>query len=109
MLTGEAHIAGPYVDYLCSDEYTITVAAPVSIDDEFVGVTGLDVLIDTVERDLTPRLVKLGSAITIVNSAGRVVVSTNRRVATGESLRGDGYRDAERVPCVRTPLEIVLI
>jgi hypothetical protein len=109
MLTGEPHIAGPYVDYLCSDEYTITVAAPVRIDNEFVGVTGLDLLIDTVERDLTPRLAELGTAITIVNSAGRVVVSTNRRLATGESLRGDAYRGAERVSCVRTPLEIVLV
>ena len=109
MLTGQAHVAGPYVDYLCSDEYTITVAAPVRIDDEFVGVTGLDLLIDTVERDLTPQLAALGTAITIINSAGRVVVSSNRRLATGESLRSDGYRNAERVPCARTPLEIVLI
>ncbi|TFD29543.1 cache domain-containing protein [Cryobacterium cryoconiti] len=109
LLTGEAHIAGPYVDYLCSDEYTITVAAPVRIDDVFVGVTGLDLLIDTVERDLTPRLALLGADITIVNTAGRVVVSTNHRLATGESLRGDAYRDTERVPCLRTPLEIVLV
>ena len=109
MLTNQAHVAGPYVDYLCSDEYTITVAAPVRIDDEFVGVSGLDLLIDTVERDLTPQLAALGSAITIINSAGRVVVSSNRRLATGESLRSDGYRNAERVPCARTPLEIVLI
>lgn len=109
MLTGQAHVAGPYVDYLCSDEYTITVAAPVRVDDEFVGVTGLDLLIDTVERDLTPQLAAPGTAITIINSAGRVVVSTNRRLATGESLRSDGYRNAERVPCARTPLEIVLI
>lgn len=109
LVTGEAHIAGPYVDYLCSDEYTITVAAPVFIDDEFVGVTGLDMLIDTVERDLTPRLARLGAFITVVNSAGRVVVSTNRRLATGESLRSGEYRNAVRVACERTPLEIVLV
>ncbi|MEP6745039.1 MAG: cache domain-containing protein [Gemmatimonadota bacterium] len=56
MATGAPHVAGPYVDYLCSDEYMMTVASPVQLDGEFVGVAGLDLLIDSVERQLVPLL-----------------------------------------------------
>jgi len=92
--TGHPHVAGPYVDYLCSDEYTITIAAPVALDGEFVGVAGLDLLIDQVERDLLPRLRAFGDDISIVNGVGRVLLSTSARRETGDSIRGaelDGF------------------
>ena len=88
METGRGHVAGPYVDYLCSDEYTITIAAPVHIDGDFVGVAGLDLLIDSVERQLLPKLAELGDKVTLVNSVGRVVISTDPRHATGDAVRG---------------------
>lgn len=88
MLTGETHVAGPYVDYLCSDEYTITLATPVTIDGEFVGVAALDLLVEGVEVRLTPALAELGT-VTIVNGVGRIVISTDRRRATGDTLRGE--------------------
>ncbi len=61
MTTGEPHVAGPYVDYLCSDEYTITIAVPADVDGERIGVAGLDLLVSAVERDLTHRFAALGS------------------------------------------------
>jgi hypothetical protein len=30
--TGERAVAGPYVDYLCSDEYSLTLSAPVLME-----------------------------------------------------------------------------
>lgn len=107
METGRGHVAGPYVDYLCSDEYTITVAAPVHIDGRFVGVAGLDLLIDSVERHLLPLLSELGGDVTVVNAVGRVVVSTNPRHATGDAVRGGTLADLPRTACDGVALEII--
>jgi len=106
--TGEAHVAGPYVDYLCSDEYTITVAAPISIDDDFIGVAGLDLLIDRVEQDLTPHLTGFAADVTIINGVGRVLLSTDARRETGDTLRGDALAGFERHPCPGMALEVLL-
>jgi hypothetical protein len=106
--TGIAHVAGPYVDYLCSDEYTITVATPVSVDGEFVGVAGLDLLIDQVERDLLPRLAEFGDDISIVNGVGRVLLSTSPHRETGDSIRGDDLLDFDRSPCPGMALDVLV-
>lgn len=105
--TGHPHVAGPYVDYLCSDEYTITVAAPVHLDGAFAGVAGLDLLIDQVERDLLPRLRAFGDDISIVNGVGRVLLSTSARRETGDSIRGAALEAFERGPCPGMALEVL--
>ncbi len=105
--TGHPHVAGPYVDYLCSDEYTITVAAPVDLDGEFAGVAGLDVLIDQVERDLLPRLRAFGDDISIVNGVGRVLLSTSARRETGDSIRGAALEAFDRGACPGMALEVL--
>ena len=38
--TGERAITGPYVDYLCTDQYTLTFTAPLVVDGRFLGVAG---------------------------------------------------------------------
>jgi hypothetical protein len=108
LATGQPHVAGPYVDYLCSDEYTITVAAPVHIDGEFVGAVALDLLIDQVERDLTPRLAAFGGDISIVNGVGRVLLSTSAARATGDTIRGDDLAGFERLPCTGMALDVLI-
>jgi hypothetical protein len=105
--TGTAHVAGPYVDYLCSDEYTITVAAPVDLDGQFLGVAGLDLLIDQVERDLLPRLRAFGDDISIVNGVGRVLLSTSARRETGDSIRGAALEQFTREHCAGMALEVL--
>lgn len=106
--TGKPHVAGPYVDYLCSDEYTITVAAPVHVEGEFVGAVALDLLIDRVERDLTPRLAAFGGDISIVNGVGRVLLSTSPARATGDTIRGDDLAAFERFPCPGMALDVLI-
>lgn len=106
--TGEPHVAGPYVDYLCSDEYTITVAAPVYVAGDFVGAVALDLLIDRVERDLTPRLAAHGDDISIVNGVGRVLLSTSPSRATGDTIRGDAVAQFERQPCDGMALDVLI-
>lgn len=94
--TGERHITGPYVDYLCTDDYTLTLTAPVTRDGTMIGVVGADLYVEDVERELLPRLGTVGAPITLVNASGRVVVSTDAHLATGSLLRLDGLTDALR-------------
>ena len=95
--TGRPHIAGPYVDYLCNDEYTLTHAVPVPAELGFAGVMALDVLVATAERDLLPRLVALDEPLTVVNRTGRVLLSTGDEWVTGDTVRDarvDGHGEA---------------
>ncbi|WP_159501904.1 cache domain-containing protein [Microbacterium sp. 18062] len=108
-ITGRSHVAGPYVDYLCSDEYTMTAAAPVTVNGTFVGVVGLDVLIDTIERRLTPPLRALATPLLLVNGVDRVLVSTDRRFSAGDVLRPDRVVIRDRRSCASIGLEVVTL
>lgn len=93
--TGEGHVAGPHVDYLCSDEYTLTVSLPVWHGRRFLGVVAMDLLVDDVEQELLPALREFGD-VSVVNAAQRVLASTESRLAPGDSVRGlDGYGSSD--------------
>ena len=105
--TGAPHITGPYVDYLCTDDYTLTLTTPARHNGAMVGVVGADLYVTDIERMLLPWVRAIGQKATIVNAAGRVVVSTDPHRATGSLLRLDGI-DAETVDCGDTGLRLVL-
>lgn len=94
--TGARHITGPYVDYLCTDDYTLTLTVPVRHGRAVVGVVGADLYVEDVERALLPRLAALGTPVTLVNASGRVLLSTDVHLATGAMLRLDGLAEALR-------------
>lgn len=108
LFSGISHVAGPYVDYLCSDEYTITISTPVRVDGAFVGVLAFDLLIDSVERQLTPLLRDLGAHATLVNGVSRVVVSTDAEWATGDVVRGGTIEGHTRVSCDGIALDVLV-
>lgn len=85
--TGRRHITGPYVDYLCTDEYTLTFTIPVRRQGSFAGVVGADVYVREFERALRPVLRPLGSRAALVNAQGRVIVSNSIRQVTGSLVR----------------------
>jgi hypothetical protein len=85
--TGRRHITGPYVDYLCTDEYTLTFTVPVRRRGAFAGVVGGDVYVRDVERVLLPKLRPLGSRAALVNAQGRVIVSNSVRQVAGSLVR----------------------
>jgi hypothetical protein len=91
MRTRQRHIAGPYVDYVCTNEYATTLAVPVEVSGEFVGIAALDVTISGWERRILPVLHAIGEPVTLTNSAGRVVASTSPLRSPGQrlDLRGD--------------------
>ena len=86
--TLERHIAGPFVDYLCSNEITLTASIPVMLNGEFVGVLCADVLVASLEEVLMPMLQTIEGA-SLVNANGRVVVSANQGYETGDRYTGE--------------------
>lgn len=87
--TGERHVAGPFVDYLCSNEITITSSIPVLHDGRFLGVICADVLVASLEDALLPSVAELPE-VTLANASGRVVVSSDPGYETGDRVAGAG-------------------
>lgn len=85
--TGRRHITGPYVDYLCTDDYTLTFTVPVLAGERFVGVAGADVRVFTFEKAVLPCLRATRRTVAIVNDQGRVVLSNSARHVSGTLLR----------------------
>ena len=85
--TGRRHLTGPYVDYFCTDDYTLTLTVPVQHDGAFLGVVGVDLFVGNLERWVLPRLRALGRPAALVNAQGRVVVSTSAREVAGSLVR----------------------
>lgn len=83
--TGALNLAGPYVDFVCADEYVMTTTLPVYAGGRMVGVAGADTTVETLETMLLPGLRQIGA--TVVNSHGRVVVSADPHLATGEAMK----------------------
>lgn len=103
--TGRRHITGPYVDYLCTDEYTLTLTVPVFSGSRMIGVAGADLYVTDVERALLPPLRSVGPSATLVNGSGRVLVSTNAHIATGSVVRNaPSTGDSAGLPCGDTEL-----
>jgi hypothetical protein len=84
--SGSRHIAGPYVDYVCTNEYAITLAQPVRASGRFVGVAALDVTVAGFEGFVLPLLRTVPRAATLANAAGRVIASTSSSVWPGQRM-----------------------
>jgi hypothetical protein len=85
--TGRRHVTGPYVDYVCSDEYALTFTEPIFDAGTFVGVAGADVFVNRYETLALPPLRSLPVAAALVNTLGRVIVSNTARLVTGSLVR----------------------
>lgn len=75
----EPHMAGPYVDYACTNEYAITLAIPVP----GFGVAGADVLVANLERRVMPALMAIDRPAALTNAHGRVIASNTAELAPG--------------------------
>jgi DNA-binding FadR family transcriptional regulator len=71
---------GPYVDYFCTGEYTITLSVPVLLDGRFLGVAAADVLAGSLERLVMPHLLALGSPVALCSQDGRLIAATSADV-----------------------------
>jgi hypothetical protein len=87
--TGRPSVAGPYVDYICTHQYTFTLSAPVCCAGEFIGVAGCDILAGQIERLVEPGLSELrraGRAAVLVSGSGRVIASNLPGVLPGTAV-----------------------
>ncbi|WP_236075936.1 PDC sensor domain-containing protein [Streptomyces coffeae] len=89
--TGRRAVAGPYVDYLCSDEYSLTLSVPVTVDGRFMGVAAADVYLSHFEAAVMPVLQRLPDPAFLVNARGRVAASTCADYLTGALFKGPDF------------------
>ncbi|MFJ9558486.1 cache domain-containing protein [Streptomyces fuscichromogenes] len=89
--TGRRAVAGPYVDYLCSDEYSLTLSAPVEADGRFLGVAAADVYLRHFEAAALPLLRALPGPARLVNARGRVAASADPTQLAGSLTRGPDF------------------
>lgn len=89
--TGTPALAGPYVDFICTHEYTFTLATPVRRAGRFIGVAAADILATQVERLVLPGLsglglAELGCTAVLASAHSRVIASTSARLPPGVAL-----------------------
>ncbi|KQY59765.1 hypothetical protein ASD11_09515 [Aeromicrobium sp. Root495] len=101
--TGRSHVTGPYIDYVCTDEFVLTLTVPVIRAGRTLGVMGVDVLAETIERALVD--VFREAHATLVNHHDRAVLSGDPRIFAGEPVDRQDYRSA--VPCTDLPFTIL--
>ncbi|MER5181216.1 hypothetical protein ABT009_23140 [Streptomyces sp. NPDC002896] len=89
--TGQRAVAGPYVDYLCSDEYSLTLSAPVTVGGRFAGVAAADVYLRHFEAAVMPLLKRLPGSAHLVNARGRVAASTDPHHLVGSLTKGPDF------------------
>ncbi|MGW5235966.1 cache domain-containing protein [Streptomyces nodosus] len=118
--TGRRAVAGPYVDYLCSDEYSLTLSAPVHIGGRFVGVAAADVYLRHFEAAVMPLLRALPAPAHLVNARGRVAASADPAHLAGSLTKGPDFGavlagarpgrhgELRLVPCDDIPLVLVI-
>ncbi len=117
--TGRRAVAGPYVDYLCSDEYSLTLSAPVHMAGRFAGVAAADVYLRHFEAAVLPLLRRPAGARPSVNPVAGwprrptphiwPVRSPRARLpAVLERGRPGSWRDLRLVPCDGVPLVLVV-
>ncbi|MGZ4545276.1 MAG: GntR family transcriptional regulator [Blastococcus sp.] len=81
--TRARHVAGPYVDYACTNEYALTVVVPVHLADRFIGIAAADLPVARLESHVLPALLALPRPMALVNAAGRVIASGSPRLFPG--------------------------
>lgn len=80
-------MAGPYVDYVCTNQYAITLSTPVRLAaGGFAGVAAADIPVSNIERRVLPALSLLRRPAALVSPGGRVIVSNVPAVVTGQRL-----------------------
>ncbi len=91
-------VAGPYVDYACTNEYTITLSTPVRSGAGLLGMAAADVLVSSLERHVLPVLLLIGHPVVLASAAGRVIASTSPHWAPGLRLALDGTVPTPQYP-----------
>jgi hypothetical protein len=79
-------VSGPYVDYVCTNAYTITLTTPVRVDGRLLGMSAADVLISSLEQRVLPVLTAIPHPVVLASGDGRVIASNSPHWAPGMSI-----------------------
>jgi hypothetical protein len=93
--TRARRVAGPYVDYACTNEYAITLSTPVSSGERVLGMAAADVLVSSLERQVLPVLASIGRPVALASADRRVIASNSPHWAPGLRVTGG---DAQAAP-----------
>ncbi|SEJ57144.1 cache domain-containing protein [Demequina mangrovi] len=85
--SGGLYLTGPYIDYLCTDELTLTLTAPVTVDGRLAGVVGADLSVARLERLTDGVLGRAPVPAVLGTAAGRVIAATDAAVEPGTPAR----------------------
>lgn|GEM_PF-4494653 len=94
------HLAGPFVDYACTNTYALTLSTPLLRDGMCLGVAAADVLVSSLERQIVPRLADLGHPAALITAAGRVIAPNAPEPIAGQRLQMERRRP--RSPPIRS-------
>ena len=100
-------IHGPYVDYICNGAYTITIAHPVMIRGQFIGVIAIDLLVSALEKLLMPKLKNIQQKAVIINDSARVITSNDISIRTGTLLKSQPTQRFLSRPCQSFQLVVI--
>jgi hypothetical protein len=76
-------VAGPYVDYACTNEYTITLSTPIRPGADLLGMAAADILLSSLERQVLPALMSVPRPVVLASADGRVIGSNSPHWAPG--------------------------
>ncbi|NJC56454.1 cache domain-containing protein [Brevibacterium marinum] len=85
--TGRSHMTGPFVDYMCTDQFAFTFTAPLEIDGEFYGVAGIDMTVHSLEDEVESLLENVSDDAMLLANGDLVAISLDPRFATGSRLK----------------------
>lgn len=77
------HITGPYIDYICSKEFALTLSRPFYANQRFAGVLGIDLSSKTVEDLADDQLATLKRPAAVVTGERYVIASTAVQLPCG--------------------------
>lgn len=87
------HVAGPYLDYACTNQYTFTFSVPAYHRGKPLGVAAMDVPCDLIESRIMPALCAAAAPHELLNASGRVIASSRNSAAPGTRARPAPPRD----------------
>ncbi len=96
LTTGLRHVTGPYVDYVCTDEYVLTATVPVLAGGRMVGVAGADTTLEAFEA-LMHEPLHDGGELVVVNELDRCVVAADPLLRSGQRVDATAYATVRRV------------
>ncbi|MEF3322426.1 cache domain-containing protein [Gulosibacter sp. GYB002] len=83
---GCAGFTGPYFDFLCANQLTLTLSTPVFHHGEFAGVTACDIDVPDAERALLQACGDFSGEAALTNAEGQVICSTTASWLPGDRM-----------------------